>query len=206
MRSEIDTSRHRSSSPGGFSEIPRFDRLSLVCATEGHLVGPHSDAHLLYASWENPPRLLVTRLQFQTDLQANLHALAAHGIPPGDVRLFLPPYEHHTEEIACWTKEAGLTLVNMTPGCRSHTDYMTDRDPHFISAENIVASILTRERTDPDGLNGFLLLMHPGAGPGRTRDHLHDRLVNSPGHAGRPRLSVRARGRLAGSRQGPTAR
>ena len=28
---------------------------------EGHDLGPHSDQHLLYASWDRPPRLLVSR-------------------------------------------------------------------------------------------------------------------------------------------------
>ena len=67
-------------------------------------------------------------------------------------------------------------MINHTPGTRSHTDYMTDDDPRFTPAATIVESILHAERTDPDGLNGYLLLMHLGAGPARTRDHLHARL------------------------------
>lgn len=161
---------------GRFLRNPAFQPIVARLRDEGHLLGPHSDDHLLYASWDRPPRLLVTREQFQTDLAANLRALEAHQIDPRGIRVFLPPYEHHTEEIARWSKEAGLTLINMTPGTRSHTDYMTDDDPHFTPAAQIVTSILEAERTDPDGLNGYLLLMHLGAGPRRTRDHLHDRL------------------------------
>ena len=33
--------------------------------------------------------------------------------------------------IARWAADAGRTLVNMTPGTRSHTDYMEDDDPGF---------------------------------------------------------------------------
>lgn len=33
-----------------------------------------------------------------------------------------------------------------------------------------------KEETDPDGLSGFLLLMHLGATPERTIDRLHDYL------------------------------
>ena len=61
-------------------------------------------------------------------------------------------------------------MVNLTPGTRSHTDYMLDDDPRFVSAPAIAASILKTEAEAPDGLNGFLLLMHVGAGPKRTRD------------------------------------
>ena len=143
---------------------------------EGHLVGPHSDAHLLYASWDRPPRLRVTRAEFEADLAANLRELERFGIAPGQVRYFLPPFEHYTEEIARWTAAGGRALINHTPGTRSHTDSMTDDDPRFTPAAAIVESILHAERTDPDGLNGYLLLMHLGAGPGRTRDHLHERL------------------------------
>jgi peptidoglycan/xylan/chitin deacetylase (PgdA/CDA1 family) len=161
---------------GRFLRNPRFQSIVARLRDEGHLVGPHSDAHLLYASWDRPPRLLVTRQQFVADLAANLRALEAHKIDPRHIRFFLPPYEHHSEEIARWTKETGLTLVNMTPGTRSHTDYMTDADPRFTPAAAITASIFDAERTDPDGLSGYLLLMHLGAGPKRTRDHFHDRL------------------------------
>ena len=79
----------------------------------------------------------------------------------------LPPYEHYTEEIAPWTREGGRILINMTPGTKSNTDYMTDADPRFVPAARIVASILSAERTDPDGLNGYLLLMHLGGRSGR---------------------------------------
>lgn len=161
---------------GRFLGNPQFQPIVGRLRDGGHLIGPHSDAHLLYATWDNPPRLLVTHQQFLADLNANLRALEAHQIERSKIRVFLPPYEHHTKEIARWAGEAGLTLVNMTPGTRSHTDYMTDDDPHFTSADAIFESVLRAERTDPDGLNGYLLLMHLGAGPRRTRDHLHDRL------------------------------
>jgi peptidoglycan/xylan/chitin deacetylase (PgdA/CDA1 family) len=161
---------------GRFLREPRFDPIVARLRDEGHLVGPHSDAHLLYANWDKPPRLLVTRETFNADLTANLRELEAHKIKSAEVRVFLPPYEHYTEEIARWTKETGLSLVNMTAGTRSNTDYMLDADPRFVSAEAIVDSILQAEKADPDGLNGYLLLMHLGAGPGRTRDHLHERL------------------------------
>jgi peptidoglycan/xylan/chitin deacetylase (PgdA/CDA1 family) len=161
---------------GRFLRNPEFRPVVSRLRSEGHLIGPHSDAHLLYASWDRPPRLLVTRQQFGADLRANLQALDAHHVDSRNIRVFVPPFEHHTEEIARWSREYGLTLVNMTSGTRSHTDYMTDDDPHFLPSQTIAASILDAERSDPEGLNGYLLLMHLGAGPKRTRDHFHNRL------------------------------
>jgi peptidoglycan/xylan/chitin deacetylase (PgdA/CDA1 family) len=161
---------------GRFLRDPEFRPIVRRARDEGHDLGPHSDRHLLYATWDRPPKLLVTRDEFLADLAANDRALAASGQEAARFPYFLPPYEHSTAEIARWTAEAGRTLINLTPGTLSHTDYMEDGDPRFVPAERIAASILRAERTDPDGLNGFLLLMHLGAGPRRTRDHLHDRL------------------------------
>jgi endoglucanase len=44
----------------------------------------------------------------------------------------------------------------------------------FVSSEAILKSIFDRERTDPRGLNGFILLLHIGSGPGR-KDKFHAR-------------------------------
>jgi peptidoglycan/xylan/chitin deacetylase (PgdA/CDA1 family) len=161
---------------GRFLREPDFRRIVRRARDEGHDLGPHGDGHLLYATWDRPHKLLVTRAQFHADLAANDRALAAIGSEPARFPYFLPPYEHYTAEIAGWTAAAGRILINLTPGTLSHTDYMEDADPRFVPADRIVESILRAERTDPDGLNGFLLLMHLGAGPRRTRDHLHDRL------------------------------
>src|SRR5262249_43301370 len=113
---------------------------------------------------------------FLADLAANDRALAAFGLEPARFSYFLPPYEHYTAEIAQWTAAAGRALINLTTGTLSHTDYMLDDDPRFVPAPRIVASIFRAERPAPGGLNGFVLLMHLGAGPRRTRDHLHNRL------------------------------
>ena len=69
-----------------------------------------------------------------------------------------------------------MVLINYTHGTRSNADYMEDDDPHYVTSEVMVRSILDHEKNDPDGLNGFLLLMHIGAGPARTRDHLYNHL------------------------------
>jgi hypothetical protein len=66
-------------------------------------------------------------------------------------------------------------VINYTPGTRSNADYIEDDAKNFISSKAIYDSILKKEQEDPNGLNGFLLLMHFGVGPKRT-DKFYDHL------------------------------
>jgi peptidoglycan/xylan/chitin deacetylase (PgdA/CDA1 family) len=161
---------------GAFLRDPAKAAVVGRMVAEGHYVGPHSDAHLLYCPWTGPKVTLVTRDEFTADLQRNVDALERHGVRRGDVTIFLPPYEWYNAEIADWTRSLGMTLVNYTPGTRSNADYTEENTRQFVSSEAIVESILRREREDPNGLNGFLLLLHVGAGPGRT-DKFHARFA-----------------------------
>ena len=141
---------------------------------DGHYVGPHSDQHLLYCPWTGPKVTLVSRNAFTSDLARNLDALERFGVPRKDVRFFLPPYEWYNAEVAEWTQALGMTLVNFTPGTRSNADYTAEGTPEFASSDTIFDSILRRDKIDPHGLNGFLLLLHVGAGPSRA-DKFHRR-------------------------------
>jgi len=67
-----------------------------------------------------------------------------------------------------WAKAIGLTLVNFTPGTRANADYTGEADRNFVSSQAIFESIVAREGKDAHGLNGFILLLHIGSGPGRT--------------------------------------
>jgi peptidoglycan/xylan/chitin deacetylase (PgdA/CDA1 family) len=100
--------------------------------------------------------------------------MARHGIDIRRSTYFLPPYEWYNDSIATWTKELKLQLINYTPGTRSHADYTTDDDKNFRSNEDIYRSIVDLESSRPAGLNGYLLLMHVGAGPGR-KEGFHKR-------------------------------
>ncbi len=142
---------------------------------DGHFLGPHSDKHLLYCSWDAARKTLVTQEQFTADLHANMDKIERYGIDRAKVHYFLPAYEHYNPEIASWTSEANLTLVNFTPGTRSNADYTGEKDTNFVSSQAIFDSIVAREWQDPNGLNGFLLLLHIGSGPGRA-DKFHARL------------------------------
>ena len=140
---------------------------------EGHYLGPHSDRHLLYNDWTRRDSLLVSKDQFTADLRDNYREMARFGIDKRQAPYFLPPYEWYNDSIAAWTHELGFQLINHTPGTLSHADYTGEKDRRFRSSETIYQSILTHEQTA--GLNGYILLLHIGAGPGR-HDKFHKRL------------------------------
>src|SRR5512132_1741097 len=159
---------------GAFLRNAEFAHWVRRVVTDRHYIGPHSDAHLLYCPWTGPKRTLVSREVFTADLGRNLDALAAFGVTREDARVFLPPYEWYNAEIADWSRALGLTLINYTPGTRSTADYTEEGSPQFVDSATIFESILRREREDARGLNGFVLLLHAGAGP-RRRDKFHAR-------------------------------
>ncbi len=56
-----------------------------------------------------------------------------------------------------------MELFNFSPGSGSNRDYMPESDAKFVSSEEILRDILTYEKRDPHGLNGYILLLHLGA-------------------------------------------
>lgn len=133
---------------------------------EGHYLGAHSNDHLLYNDWTKRDSLLVTKEQFTTDLQLNYDEMKKWGVGKKEAPYFLPPYEWYNDTIAAWTKEAGLQLINMTPGTLSHADYTTPDAKNYRSSDVIFNSITTYEKQR--GLNGFILLVHIGTDSKRT--------------------------------------
>ncbi len=204
---------------GDFMRNPNFESLIQRIIHGNHLLGPHSDKHLLYCSWDTDRKTLVTEEQFSQDLESNRHKIQVainrldekkqgkavdpavleafkrrYGIEgsvsgrlsdsnqvvharqeyvPG-YYYFLPAYEHYNRQIADWASELGMELINYTPGTRSNADYTGEADKNFVSSQAIFDSILKKEREDPNGLNGFILLLHIGSGPGRA-DKFHTR-------------------------------
>lgn len=69
---------------------------------------------------------------------------------------------------------AGLSIIAPTPGTLSGMDNTQEGQTNFVSSQAIFDSILQRERKDPNGLNGFILMFHLGSGLGRT-DKFHPR-------------------------------
>jgi peptidoglycan/xylan/chitin deacetylase (PgdA/CDA1 family) len=160
---------------GDFYRRPEFAPLIRSLIQDGHYLGPHSDKHLLYCSWEKRDELLVSKEEFTADILNNYHAMAVFGISKGAAPYFIPPYEWYNEAVVAWAKELRLTLFNFTPGTSSNADYTTPDMPNYKSSAVIYQSILDHERKDPRGLNGFILLVHIGTHPDR-KDKFYARL------------------------------
>ncbi len=161
---------------GRFYRNPAFYHPITELKQKGHFLGAHSDGHLLYNDWTKRDSLLVTHKEFENDLLANYRELERFGVKKSDAPYFLPPYEWYNKTISNWTSGMGLTLVNFSPGTRSTADYTwPEMGKGYLDTETIYQSILQKERTDPNGLNGFILLVHYGTDPRRT-DKLYDRL------------------------------
>jgi len=154
---------------GNFYRHPGFKTLIEGLIADGHYLGAHSDAHLLYCAWEKRDSLLVTEEQFTADLAANYREMEKFGIAKTAARYFLPPYEWHNDTISAWTQAWGLQLVNYTPGTRSHADYTyPEMQARYVPSSKIYESILSYETSHTEGLNGFILLSHIGTDPRRT--------------------------------------
>ena len=133
--------------------------------SDGDYVGPHAAAPL-------PDRSLPGDLATRMDLVANLEKLEAMGLARSRMRYFLPAFEHFGPQVAAQFLGDGVTLINYTPGTMSNADATSEADTNFVSSQAIFDSIVNREREDPQGLNGFILLLHLGSGPGRA-DKFH---------------------------------
>ena len=140
---------------------------------EGHYVGSHSYGHLLYAPWGKRDSLLVTRQEFEEDMFKSYKVLREFGIT--DAPYFIPHYEHYNATISSWARQLGLQVINYTPGTLTNGDYTTPGMSRYFSSKEILGKIREYERTDPDGLNGHIMLIHFGTDPSRT-DKFYDKL------------------------------
>ncbi len=140
---------------------------------EGHYVGSHSYGHLLYAPWGKRDSLLVTRQEFEEDMFKSYKVLREFSIT--DAPYFIPPYEHYNATISSWARQLGLQVINYTPGTLTNGDYTTPGMSRYFSSKEILGKIREYERTDPDGLNGHIMLIHFGTDPSRT-DKFYDKL------------------------------
>lgn len=134
---------------------------------DGHYLGPHSDQHLLYAPWDNREKTLVTREEFVADLQKNVDDIVALGFPREEITWWIPPYEWYNNDISRWSAEEGIRLFNFSPGTLSHTDYTLKTEKNYRDSDTIWNSIFEYEEREADGMNGFILLTHVGAGEQR---------------------------------------
>jgi len=153
---------------GDFLRNRSFNKIIVDLKNQKNYIAPHSDRHILYCDWTNRDSLLVTKKEFEKDLLNNYSMMSPFGLQEKDAPYFLPPYEWYNDSIANWTNQLGLKLINYTPGTLSHADYTNESDKNYHNSETIYNSIINYEKAKQAGLNGFILLMHIGAGPGRT--------------------------------------
>ena len=160
---------------GAFYSKPENKGLINELIADGHYLGAHSDNHLLYADWTKRDSSLVTQQQVTEDLKSNYGKMAVFGLSPEKQQVYLPPYEWYNAESVDWCRQLGLTVVNFTPGIRSNADYTTPDMPSYRSSETIMNDIKTFEKSNEDGLNGCVMLIHLGTAPERT-DKFYNRL------------------------------
>jgi endoglucanase len=161
---------------GDFYRNHSFRSVIAGLQADGHYLGPHSDKHMLYASWDHRDSLLVSREEFLRDLNDNYAAMESLGIHRKEPLFFMPAYEWYNDSIAAWCNQSGVTLVNFTAGTSSNADYtFPELGARYVRSDTIMARILRVERQSSCGLNGFLLLTHIGTDPARP-DRLYQQL------------------------------
>jgi peptidoglycan/xylan/chitin deacetylase (PgdA/CDA1 family) len=153
---------------GNFLRNPIFSKTVKRIVSDNHFVGPHSDRHLLYADWEKRDSLLVTKSVFISDLKANYKELEKKKADLSGIKYFLAPYEWYNSAIAAWTAGLGAKLINFTPGPGTSADYTTPDMTNYQSSEALMQRLKNFEASDPNGLNGAIILIHPGTHPDRT--------------------------------------
>ncbi|MGQ1890072.1 glycoside hydrolase family 9 protein [Thermophagus sp. OGC60D27] len=142
--------------------------------TDNHYLGPHSDAHLLYADWDQRDSLLISKKTFRKDLEKNLKALKKAGVNKDSIRWFLPPYEWYNRQIVHWTQEMNLDVVCFTPGIGTNADYTIPQMSNYKSSKSLLDRLWNFE--EKHNLNGAVILLHPGVHPDR-KDKLYMHLA-----------------------------
>jgi peptidoglycan/xylan/chitin deacetylase (PgdA/CDA1 family) len=153
---------------GNFLRNPKYEVSIKRMITDHHYVGPHSDRHLLYAPWEKRDSMLVSKKQFDDDITANLDLLTKLGVRPQNVKYFLSPYEWYNLQISRWSADRDMQLINFTPGVGTNADYTTPDLANYKTSKELTDRLMKFEITNPDGLNGAIILIHLGTHPDRT--------------------------------------
>ena len=162
---------------GDFLREPELQPHVRRMAADGHYVGPHSDAHLLYCPWEDRSKTLVSETAFKSDLRKNIDDLRALRALPDRPKViyFIPPFEWYNADQTRWAREMNVLLFNFTPGSGSNRDYAPEGHKTFVPSAKLIDDILAYEQKDPHGLNGFLLLLHLGS---QRADKVHPHIAS----------------------------
>ena len=151
---------------GNCLQTKKYERVIKEIIRKGHYVGGHSDAHLLYASWDSGRPSLVSADSLTRDFRRNMAALEKFGVEVSQLRYFLPPYEHCNAGQVRLIAALGQTVIHYTPGLRTAADYTTPDMPNYVSSRELIDHLFAFE--EEHGLNGGILLIHPGVHESRT--------------------------------------
>jgi len=160
---------------GNFLRDPKNASVISRMISGNHFIGPHSDRHLLYASWEKRDSLLVDKSTFQSDLKANYKELMKRKVDISDERYFLAPYEWYNSAISSWSGDMGAKLINFSPGTGTNADYTTPDMDNYRSSDELLEGLKNFEGSEKAGLNGAFILVHLGTHPDRT-DKFYNKL------------------------------
>ncbi len=161
---------------GRFYRNATFKKEIQLLHRSGHLLGPHSDQHLLYNDWKRRDSTLVNKDSLLQDLRNNLEAMRAIGLPDEVAGgWYIPPYEWWNEEVAGWLNESGVRLFSCTPGLGTPADYTYPEIGVSYKTNKQICSILAKAmEQEPTGLNGAIVLIHVGTDPRRKEKLYHE--------------------------------
>lgn len=128
---------------------------------EGHLVGPQSD------DWDEFTTPAVTHTPCP-NVDEHLNLLAQAGVSRGEVRFFLPTSDQLNSTVVGHGREYGMKMITGTPGTLSLKTTTSENSGGFVASERVLESILNRERSGKNGLNGFQLLFQLDSGDRHT--------------------------------------
>ena len=141
---------------------------------KGHYVGGHSDKHILYAPWgSDRNKSLVSADSLLNDLSRNMIELSKFGVDISNVSYYLPPYEWYNIDNVRLIESQWQIVINFTSGLRTAADYTTPDMKNYMSSQALIDQLYKYE--SENGLNGSIILVHPGTHPSRT-DKLYLRL------------------------------
>lgn len=133
---------------------------------DGHFVGGHSDNHLLYAEWDKRDSLIVSEDSLITDFRRNMYELDKWDVDTASVKYYLPPFEWYNKRSVELVEEEGQRSINYTAGIRTAADYTTPDMKSYKSSAELIDQLYQFEAEK--GLNGAIILIHPGTHPLRT--------------------------------------
>lgn len=129
----------------------------------------------MYCDWNKRDSTLISRGTFVHDFNLNLEAINRLGYLPSGRQYFIPPYEWWNDDIARWCHETGIALFNNTPGSATNADYTYPEMGNSYTKSETLIKHIKQLTLKPNGLNGYILLIHAGTDPRRT-DKLYNRL------------------------------